>query len=154
MLLVKMAYGYHSAGRTYCSINEADGYNVFKKSACVKLSVKVFFPGRKISPLKPRKIIFFHCFGLLCSLIQQEPERRLLPESEDEKQKSTPNDTGNQRSPEKANARHHKTAMNWQLFTPIVDTYLPHLRTYHDFPEARFAITQGRSHGVVPHVRI
>jgi len=37
------------------------------------------------------------------------------------------------------------TAMNWQRFTPIVDAYLPHLRTCHDFPEARFALTQGRS---------
>ncbi len=41
--------------------------------------------------------------------MQQEPERRLLSETEDEKQKSTPNNTGNQRCPEKANARAHKT---------------------------------------------
>ena len=37
------------------------------------------------------------------------------------------------------------TAMNWQRFRPIVDAYLPHLQTCHDFPEVRFAITQGRS---------
>jgi len=37
------------------------------------------------------------------------------------------------------------TAMTWQRFTPIVNTYLPRLRLCHDFPEVRFAITQGRS---------
>ena len=37
------------------------------------------------------------------------------------------------------------TAMNWQRFTPIVDAYLPRLRICHDFPDVRFALTQGRS---------
>jgi group II intron reverse transcriptase/maturase len=37
------------------------------------------------------------------------------------------------------------TAMTWQRFTPIVDAYLPRLRICHDFPEVRFAMTQGRS---------
>jgi RNA-directed DNA polymerase len=36
-------------------------------------------------------------------------------------------------------------AMNWKRFTLIVDAYLPHLRICHDFPEVRFAITQGKS---------
>lgn len=37
------------------------------------------------------------------------------------------------------------TAMTWKRFSPIVDAYIPRLRICHDFPEARFAITQGRS---------
>ena len=36
-------------------------------------------------------------------------------------------------------------AMIWQRFTPIVDAYLPRLRICHEFPDARFATTQGRS---------
>ena len=41
--------------------------------------------------------------------MQQEPEMRLLSETDDEKQKTASNDTGNQRSSEKANACQHKT---------------------------------------------
>ena len=37
------------------------------------------------------------------------------------------------------------TAMTWQRFTPIVDAYFPRLRICHEFPEVRFAITQGKS---------
>ena len=37
------------------------------------------------------------------------------------------------------------TAMTWQRFIPIVDAYLPRLRICHDFPEVRFASTQGKS---------
>ena len=37
------------------------------------------------------------------------------------------------------------TAMTWERFRPIVDAYLPHLRICQDFPEVRFAKTQGRS---------
>ena len=36
-------------------------------------------------------------------------------------------------------------AMTWERFRPIVDIYIPHLRICHEFPEVRFAITQGRS---------
>ena len=36
-------------------------------------------------------------------------------------------------------------AMNWQQFTPIVGAYIPRLRICHEFPEVRFAKTQGRS---------
>jgi len=37
------------------------------------------------------------------------------------------------------------TAMNWRRFTHIVDAYLPRLRICHEFPEVRFATTQGKS---------
>ena len=36
-------------------------------------------------------------------------------------------------------------AMTWQRFRPIVDAYIPYLRICHEFPEVRFANTQGRS---------
>jgi len=37
------------------------------------------------------------------------------------------------------------TALTWARFNKIVDIYIPHLRICHDFPEVRFATTQGRS---------
>ena len=35
--------------------------------------------------------------------------------------------------------------LNWEHFTSIVDAYIPRLRICHEFPEVRFATTQGRS---------
>jgi len=37
------------------------------------------------------------------------------------------------------------TALSWKRFIPIVNAYIPRLRICHEFPEVRFATTQGRS---------
>ena len=36
-------------------------------------------------------------------------------------------------------------ALTWQRFNQIIDKYIPHIRICQPFPDARFAITQGRS---------